>query len=91
MVGSEEGKPEGREQAQPPLEVEWETYKQLYARLIGTAPGKYALLIGTQLIDTYNDALKVGYSKAALKPFLVKQILHNDRDIFKSPLGSPSL
>lgn len=39
--------------------------------------GKFALVVGAEFIgvfSSYEDALKVGYEKAGLKPFLVKQI-----------------
>ena len=39
--------------------------------------GKFALIHGDDVIDfftTYEDAIKVGYDKFKLEPFLVKQI-----------------
>ena len=39
--------------------------------------GKYVVVSGDQILGTYTayeDALKVGYEKCGLKPFLVKKI-----------------
>ena len=43
----------------------------------GEHEGKYSLIHDRQLVDfysSYDDAIKVGYSKFGLKPFLVKQV-----------------
>ena len=58
------------------LEKELETYKKKLPELAGSE-GKYALIHGNDLVDlfnTYEDALKEGYAKFKLDPFLVKQI-----------------
>jgi hypothetical protein len=39
--------------------------------------GKYVLIVGEEVVDyfsTYEDAIKAGYQKVGLKPFLVKQV-----------------
>ena len=59
-----------------PLERELETYKRELPNLLADQ-GKYVLIIGEDVIGTfaaYEDALKEGYERAGLKPFLVKQI-----------------
>lgn len=58
------------------LERELEAYK---LRLPELAPdeGKFVLVHGDQVVDvygTYEDALKEGYARFKLSPFLVKQI-----------------
>jgi hypothetical protein len=58
------------------LEQELETYKRKLPELKGSE-GKFALIHGNELIDTYTsyeDAIKEGYSRFRLEPFLVKQI-----------------
>ncbi len=58
------------------LEKELETYKRELSRLLAEQ-GKYVLIIGEEVVGTfaaYEDALKEGYERARLKPFLVKQI-----------------
>lgn len=58
------------------LEKEMETYKKKLPEL-KEHEGKYALVQGNDLVDvfvTYEDALKEGYQKFGLQPFLVKKI-----------------
>ena len=58
------------------LEKELETYKSKLPELMASA-GKYALIHGDTVVDvfgTYEDAIKEGYAKFKLEPFLVKQI-----------------
>ena len=58
------------------LEVEIETYKAKLPELV-LHEGKFALIHGGELVDvygTYEDAIKEGYSRFGLAPFLVKQI-----------------
>jgi hypothetical protein len=57
------------------LEKELETYKANLEKL-KAQEGRYVLIHGTDIIDTfssYDDALKAGYAKFGLDPFLVKQ------------------
>ena len=60
------------------LEKELQTYKAKLPELLAAeGEGKYALIHGDDLVDvfgTYEDAIKDGYSKFHLEPFLVKQI-----------------
>jgi hypothetical protein len=59
-----------------PLEKEIETYNRLLPTLMSDE-GKYALIVGNDLAGVYvayEDALKAGYEKAKLEPFLVKKI-----------------
>jgi hypothetical protein len=88
------------ESAMPePLATELATFNKLLPSLMKNE-GKYALIIGEQLIDiysTYEDAVKVGYAKAQLSPFLVKKIsgvqsvANFSRDTGSSCLISPTL
>jgi hypothetical protein len=60
------------------LEKELETYNRKRAELIAeTEVGKYVLIHGEDVIGVfgaYEDALKEGYEKFGLAPFLVKKI-----------------
>jgi hypothetical protein len=75
-----------------PLEVELATYNELLPSLLKDE-GKFALIIGKELVGiygTYEDALKVGYDRAALKPFLVKKISGAETvAYFSRDLGAP--
>jgi len=58
------------------LEKELETYKNKLPEL-KAHEGKFVLIKGDKVIDmfgTYEDAIKAGYNKFKLEPFLVKQI-----------------
>jgi hypothetical protein len=58
------------------LEKELETYKKNLSRLVADE-GKFALVHGEEVagvFGTYEDALKEGYQKFGLTPFLVKKI-----------------
>jgi hypothetical protein len=58
------------------LEIELDTYKTKLPELAADE-GKFVLIHGDQVIDvygTYEDAIKEGYAKFSLEPFLVKQI-----------------
>ena len=58
------------------LEKELETYKKKLPEL-KKDEGKFVLIHGDQVVDTfvsYEDAIKEGYKKFSLEPFLVKQI-----------------
>jgi hypothetical protein len=59
------------------LEKELQTYKNKLSEL-KAHEGKFVLIQGDQVVDTfssYDDALKEGYKRFGLTPFLVKQIL----------------
>ncbi|HLH16532.1 MAG TPA: hypothetical protein VKX45_04900 [Bryobacteraceae bacterium] len=58
------------------LERELQTYKQRLPELLQNE-GKFVLIHGDDIVDvygTYEDALKEGYARFGLDPFLVKQI-----------------
>jgi hypothetical protein len=60
------------------LETELATYKSKLPELLaGNNEGKFVLIHGAEVIDihgTYEDAIKDGYARFKLEPFLVKQI-----------------
>ncbi|MGA2268662.1 MAG: hypothetical protein ABSH44_09355 [Bryobacteraceae bacterium] len=60
------------------LEQELKTYKEKLPELIANNnEGKFALIHGDRIIDifgTYEDAIRDGYEKCGLEPFMVKQI-----------------
>jgi hypothetical protein len=59
------------------LKDELQTYERQKPSLIASGnEGKYALVHGDQVSvwGTYDDALREGYGRFGLKPFLVKQI-----------------
>lgn len=58
------------------LEREMKAYNDNLANLIDKS-GKFAVIkddVIDGVFDTYSDALKAGYAKHKLEPFLVKQI-----------------
>ncbi|MCI0388245.1 MAG: hypothetical protein MOB07_05710 [Acidobacteria bacterium] len=58
------------------LEKELATYKTALPEL-QSQEGKFVLISGDDVVgtyDTYEDALKEGYEKFGLNPFLVRQI-----------------
>lgn len=58
------------------LEQELATYRAKLEEL-KTHAGKYVLIHGDDVVDmfdSYDDALKQGYAKFGLEPFLVKRI-----------------
>jgi hypothetical protein len=73
------------------LEKELETYQKKLPELTAQA-GKFALIHGSDLVDVfgaYEDALKAGYSKFGLEPFLVKQIQATEQVQFITRLTAP--
>jgi hypothetical protein len=63
------------------LDRELVTYRRELPNLLADE-GKFVLVKGDDLIekfDTYEDALKVGYEKFKLEPFLVKRISHTEQ------------
>lgn len=58
------------------LERELEAYKRELPNLLASE-GKFVVICGDQvtgIYSSYEDALKIGYEKCGLKPFLVKRI-----------------
>jgi hypothetical protein len=73
-----------------PLQREMATYNKVLPSLLDRE-GKFALVVGDDLVgvfESYEDALKAGYAKAGITPFLVKRIAGTEaisffsRDIF---------
>lgn len=59
-----------------PLELEMATYEKHRGELLA-CEGQFVVIKGEEILGTYatyEDALKVGYDKAGLHPFLVKRI-----------------
>jgi len=59
------------------LEKELETFRSKLQELTAEHEGKFVLIHGHEVVDAFNsyeDALKAGYSEFGLEPFLVKQI-----------------
>ena len=70
------------------LERELETYNRKLPELMAEE-GKFALIEGDDVVGiygTYEDALKEGYQKFKLNPFLVKQIQVAERVQFVTRL-----
>lgn len=65
-----------------PLKKEIETYNAKLPELVGTSMGKFVLIKGDTVegvFDTYADALKIGYERFKLSPFMVKQVAPAER------------
>lgn len=70
------------------LERELETYKNNLSELAANE-GKYVLIHDDEIVDvfgTYEDAIKEGYERFKLSPFMVKQIHSIDQVQFVSRL-----
>jgi len=75
------------------LEKELETYKKKLPELAGSE-GKFALVHGDEVVElfnTYEDALKEGYAKFKLDPFLVKQITVLEQIQYITRFVAPSI
>lgn len=60
------------------LKTELETYEKHKNELLGTAQGKFVLIHGGEIVETYEsqiDAIAEGYRRFGNVPFLVKQIV----------------
>jgi hypothetical protein len=71
------------------LEKELATYKKELPVLLKDA-GKYVLIQGDKVAGVYTsqeDALKIGYEKFQLTPFLIKRIEQTERVFFFSNGG----
>lgn len=74
------------------LEKELATYHKKLVEL-KAHEGKFVLIHGDDVVDTfssYDDAIKEGYAKFGLEPFLVKQIQAFERAQFISRLVEPN-
>jgi len=70
------------------LEKELETYRAKLPELISDE-GKFVLIHGENVVaiyGTYEDAIREGYSRFSLQPFLVKQIQSTEQVHFISRL-----
>ncbi len=75
------------------LEKELATFKAKLPEL-KDHEGKFVLIHGDEVVDTftsYDDAIKEGYSKFGLEPFLVKQIQAFEKAQFISRLIEPAI
>lgn len=73
------------------LELELETYKSKFPELKENE-GKFVLIHGADVVDlygTYEDAIKEGYAKFKLEPFLVKRIQSVEQVQFISRMLDP--
>jgi len=74
-----------------PLEKELELYNAKLPEL-KDHEGKYVLIHGNEIVDvftSYEDAVKRGYEKFGLEPFLVKQIQTIEKAQFISRFVDP--
>ena len=77
-----------------PLEKELETYTKKLPELKAEHEGKFVLIHGEDVVDTfssYDDAIKAGYQKFNLEPFLVKQIRALEQIQFISRFVDPCI
>jgi hypothetical protein len=79
------------------LEKETETYNRKLPELLANE-GKFVLIHADEVAgvwDTYEDALRAGYAKYGLIPFMVKkiqsveQVLRFSRDLTPCPTSTP--
>lgn len=74
------------------LETEIATYKKLLPTLLAEQ-GRFALIFDGELLGTftsYEDALKAGYDRCGIKPFLVKRIsIEEQISYFSRDIGIP--
>lgn len=66
------------------LELELSTYAKHLPQLL-PQEGKYVLIHSSDIVgtfDSYGDAIKEGYEKFGLTPFLVKQISPAERVLY---------
>jgi hypothetical protein len=74
------------------LERELETYLNRLPELKADHEGRFVLIQGDQVVDvfsSYDDALKAGYEKFGLNPFLVKKIQAVEQALFISRFADP--
>lgn len=73
------------------LERELETYRRHLSQWAGSE-GKYVLIKQDEVVDmfsSYEDALREGYRKFQLEPFMVKQIRTLQQAQFVSRMYAP--
>jgi len=74
------------------LEKELETFGRKLPELNAVHEGKFALIHGEDVVDVfsgYDDAIKAGYSRFGLEPFLVKRIHAVEQVQFVSRFVAP--
>ena len=65
-----------------PLEQERRTYEEKKPELLSASAGKFVVIHGDEVAgvwDTQEDALRAGYGRFKLEPFLVKEISEVER------------
>jgi len=63
------------------LQTELDVFERLRLSLLDRAPGKYALVKGSDLVDTFGseaEAIREGYRRFGNEAFLVKHIVEAD-------------
>jgi hypothetical protein len=74
------------------LEKELETFRNRLSELRAENEGKFVLIHGSQVVDvfsSYDDAIKAGYDRFGLEPFLVKRIQAMEQAQFVSRFVDP--
>ena len=74
------------------LEKELETFERLKPELLLRESGKYAVILGDELLGTYDtldDALQAGYAKYKLAQFMVKRVDPFERAMVITRLSAP--
>jgi hypothetical protein len=69
------------------LERELVTFQANLPNLLATAACKYVLIHSDRIVgtwDTWGEALKAGYERFDLGPFLVKHIVADEKPLFVS-------
>lgn len=59
------------------LEKELKCFNDNLPKLLSTARNKYVLVHGDEIVETFEskeDAIKAGYERVGIVPFLVKQV-----------------
>ena len=67
------------------LDREWETFQANLPALLEKEAGRYVLIHGDQIVsiwDTQAQALEEGYRRFLLEPFMVQQIVAEEKPIF---------
>src|SRR4051812_40776946 len=75
------------------LQAELDTFESLRMTLVDRLPGKYALVKGRDLVDTFDDeveAIREGYRRLGNEAFLVKQIVEADFPVTLASLSCSS-
>jgi hypothetical protein len=75
------------------LEKELALFQHKLPEFLAEHSGQYALIHGDEVADfftSYEDAIKAGYSKFGLEPFLVKQVQAMEQVHFISRLVEPA-